>query len=102
MREDIRIWLEALRSGKYKQAEGALQVGDGYCCLGVYCVLNNISFIPAVIDENDNPHERNQEVYDKLRDLIGFDETETGIDMNDNGKSFSEIADFLEKEYFNA
>lgn len=32
-------WLRALRSGKYKQARGAMRVRDGktvlYCCLGV-------------------------------------------------------------------
>lgn len=30
-------WLEALRSGNYKQARGSLynQYSDGYCCLGV-------------------------------------------------------------------
>lgn len=28
-------WMAALRSGEYKQAYGALSVGNGYCCLGV-------------------------------------------------------------------
>jgi hypothetical protein len=28
-------WLDALRSGEYKQATGALKNGNGYCCLGV-------------------------------------------------------------------
>lgn len=32
-------WVEALRSGKYKQGQGALRTGDGYCCLGVLCEL---------------------------------------------------------------
>ena len=31
-------WLEALRSGKYKQGRWALRNGDNeYCCLGVLC-----------------------------------------------------------------
>lgn len=30
-------WIEALRSGKYKQTTGKLQDGVGYCCLGVAC-----------------------------------------------------------------
>ena len=28
-------WLEALRSGKYKQAQGKLHDGKRFCCLGV-------------------------------------------------------------------
>jgi hypothetical protein len=36
-------WLEALRSGGYKQARGQLKVasidGDRFCCLGVLCDL---------------------------------------------------------------
>lgn len=35
-RNELNIkWIEALRSGKYKQANGYLQTKDGYCCLGV-------------------------------------------------------------------
>lgn len=30
-------WLEALRSGKYKQDRGYLKTDEGYCCLGVLC-----------------------------------------------------------------
>lgn len=42
----IKKWVQALRSGMYKQAVGALaRPGDDgdvmYCCLGVACVLYN-------------------------------------------------------------
>jgi hypothetical protein len=30
-------WLEALRSGKYKQTVRNLKDNNGYCCLGVLC-----------------------------------------------------------------
>ena len=30
-------WVEALRSGKYKQAKGTLRNKEGFCCLGVLC-----------------------------------------------------------------
>ena len=30
-------WIEALRSGKYSQAQEELRVGDSFCCLGVLC-----------------------------------------------------------------
>lgn len=38
MKEDIKAkWVEALRSGNYKQTEGNLHDTRGYCCLGVLC-----------------------------------------------------------------
>lgn len=46
-KERIQLWVDALRSGEYRQATGALQaipkgwaIGEdekGYCCLGVAC-----------------------------------------------------------------
>lgn len=36
-----RKWLNALRSGKYKQGKGALEKDGKYCCLGVLqCVVD--------------------------------------------------------------
>jgi hypothetical protein len=35
--ERIEAWTAALRSGKYKQAQGRLRRGDSFCCLGVAC-----------------------------------------------------------------
>lgn len=34
-----KTWLDALRSGKYKQGTTYLKVDDCYCCLGVACEL---------------------------------------------------------------
>lgn len=42
-------WLDALNSGEYKQAKGALQVFDGYCCLGVACKV----LIPRELQRTD-------------------------------------------------
>ena len=40
-----KIWIKALRSGKYTQGQNALLSGDGsdakHCCLGVLCDLYN-------------------------------------------------------------
>ena len=32
-----KLWIKALRSGKYQQARESLRFGDAYCCLGVLC-----------------------------------------------------------------
>lgn len=34
-KERIKLWIDALRSGDYKQTTGCLVDGNGYCCLGV-------------------------------------------------------------------
>lgn len=40
MKKEVKKkWVAALRSGKYKQAKGALRSRNGYCCLGVLCDL---------------------------------------------------------------
>ena len=42
MNERIKkLWLEALRSGEYKQTKNYLRTGDGFCCLGVLCDLHS-------------------------------------------------------------
>ncbi len=36
-----KLWLKALRSGKYKQAKNVLKSSNGgFCCLGVLCDLH--------------------------------------------------------------
>ena len=45
-----RIWVDALRSGEYKQVGGRLKTLEGYCCLGVLCDLAvDRGIIPAPI-----------------------------------------------------
>lgn len=31
----VKLWIDALRSGEYRQARGALRTMTGHCCLGV-------------------------------------------------------------------
>lgn len=38
MRKAVKkLWVKALRSGKYKRTTGALKKNGGFCCLGVLC-----------------------------------------------------------------
>lgn len=117
----MRRWVDALRSRKYKQGIGALRVTgptkrsvDRYCCLGVLCDLhdpkrwNNDNdddgFYPdaaysyAISDsiwgcQNDLPVDVMREI-----NLSSLEESVL-IAMNDDGKKFHEIADYLEKKY---
>lgn len=40
MKENIKdLWVEALKSGQYKQTTNYLKTNEGYCCLGVLCEI---------------------------------------------------------------
>jgi hypothetical protein len=39
-KEVADAWVEALRSGDYRQAKGMLREGDNFCCLGVLCDIS--------------------------------------------------------------
>ena len=42
MNKDIKtLWVAALRSGDYEQAQGVLKRDGGFCCLGVLCDLHS-------------------------------------------------------------
>ena len=102
MNPDVKAkWVAALRSGVFKQGRGMLWRADGddkrrYCCLGV---LRNIT-------KGDSPAtaqypRASAACY--LSDVDGQEEsvlpghTESVLaGMNDEGKSFAQIADFIE------
>lgn len=90
-------WVAALRSGEYQQIKGKLHDGKGYCCMGV---------LHRLVTGRAPKSYWGLEAYDGSLDL-DFDECErpesTRVDgdttlmhMNDQGKSFAEIADYVE------
>lgn len=95
-------WIEALRSGKYKQGRGALRNGDTFCCLGVLCDISGVAKWDVTRYDG--------ELYmppKSVREWAGLDgypvylDGPTGDDvshLNDQmGLSFEEIADLIEK-----
>lgn len=46
-----KLWVAALRSGKYKQGKGQLKTDRGYCCLGVLEDLYIRHELPRVVSE---------------------------------------------------
>lgn len=96
-------WVEALRSGKYKQGNGVLldhtETGQELCCLGVLC---------DVIDPDgwlDGPNHLRHSLSDRPefnaplpRQLLSPSAQRTLTCMNDSEcKSFDEIADWVEQ-----
>lgn len=113
--ERKKEWVAALRSGDYKQGKHTLRHEDSFCCLGVACdlavkagaVSYEVSFdwktylygadkqsriLPKDViewlglEEDDDPH--NPRVGDYPTGLA---------QLNDDGVSFEDIADAIEK-----
>jgi hypothetical protein len=108
-RENRKKWVEALRSGKYKQGFYDLRdVYDNFCCLGILC---EIAGEEKYLDEDNNfwiygPKEENNTAgaTDFAKDFVGLIDGlghfESGVlsSMNDNGVPFDQIADVIESE----
>lgn len=90
-------WLKALRSGKYKQAKGRLRKKlnghYGYCCLGVLYKEINKEWpkVTRSIGVGYLPKKFSEEMK-----LSRSKQGDLAI-MNDGGQSFSQIADWIEK-----
>jgi hypothetical protein len=112
--KDIKTWTKALRSGKYKQTEGALQDSYGHCCLGVACdlfidkkkiVLDPSRGLMAGAFPEDQPKSPKwlANLNKDFKNLTGEDIAS----LNDEGSyvcevgrlTFNEIADLLEAVY---
>lgn len=119
-KEIAEKWVAALRSGEYKQGKEFLRTAtDEFCCLGVLCdlaVKNGVIISPRPRGEGrayeydgdsiSGVSSRTVRTWSGLRDFLGEffkDELRTGkmslARMNDNGKTFTEIADIIEKHY---
>lgn len=93
-------WLKALRSGEYAQCRERLMFDGGYCCLGVAAIVAGYE-LDTKNDRILRPGEVAARVSDSpsysALDDFGVKERAELIHMNDSGKSFAEIADFIEK-----
>jgi hypothetical protein len=110
-------WLEALRSGDYKQTTATLRSTDnGYCCLGVLCELALQEGIvrredgerwSTYIATGDGGGYSDCNLPEAVQEWAGIDEADPWLDgdntsrmaseWNDNEhKTFAEIADMIE------
>lgn len=103
-------WLDALRSGRFKQGAGALNFGGRHCCLGVLCEVAGLKALPRS-DGMGKGYDAREYIAPgsstimrlwisdpKFADQIGLPDAIASLAMrlNDDGKSFNEIADHLE------
>jgi hypothetical protein len=102
MREDVKkVWVEALRSGRYQQGTGVLRNEQNeFCCLGVLCDLGEKKAWHRPHGEDwgyEDPYCQHMppgSVYEGA--FLTSAEGGTVAEMNDSGKTFAEIADWIE------
>ena len=110
-------WLAALRSGDYRQGKYRLREGNDFCCLGVLCdVLSSDAGGEWVRPKEQksawpNTDSEMQEaagglLHERVPEIAGLNPNQLGVsfvphltlaDLNDQGKSFDQIADVIEK-----
>lgn len=102
-----KIWVEALRGGKYEQTLGKLRRNEKMCCLGVLCDLHSKAFGGQWDNESYlkweglPPPQVAAWAFGDSKELpiITRDDIEITLDdLNDANNSFSEIADLIEAQ----
>ena len=114
-------WLDALRSGRYRQTDSSLKTQFGriaephYCCLGVLIEIEAPEEfvrdgsglatlrweLPANADDPNVDDDLRSTSYLNRKLMERFDISEADMlaaaEMNDNGESFEQIADWIEE-----
>jgi hypothetical protein len=96
-----KLWVEALRSGKYPQTSGCLRDTKGFCCLAVLCDIHSQE---TGTNWNDGDYLNQSDILppgvvkwaelDSNNPILCEDMSAT--DANDEeGLSFSQIADLI-------
>jgi hypothetical protein len=128
MNNNVKKWIAALRSGKYKQGLQCLCAGDEFCCLGVACdlyaqehdlkwspasnvapvvgslsLLGQASHLPIEVIlwlgmQNAFGRHWPQKMHGEEEEEGEEEETTSLSILNDLGKTFEEIADIIESE----
>ena len=62
-KEHRRLWVQALRSGKYAQYLGYLHTNGGFCCLGVACDISGLGEWYKLYDRSCFSHYKISEGY---------------------------------------
>ena len=100
-------WLEALRSGEYKQGRGALRnKDDEYCCLGVLCdVVKGSDGVQMSWADDGNLWTLGSFIGYPPPRVMYLADLNSGqvlqlITRNDDwGNTFEEIADYIEENF---
>ena len=118
-----QLWLTALRSGEYTQCQSALNTNGSYCCLGVLCEVavgqglevevtttahrvgngeiysyksynGETGTLPTVVKEWAGLPNVNPITTEKVAVY-----RQTLAELNDQGHTFAQIADIIERDF---
>lgn len=107
MNEIAKKWVENLENGSYEQGVGLLRQNDEFCCLGVLCDMAVKAGIipPANKVASTWFYDGEAEILPTLvREWVGLISPNGNFggsclsEMNDNEKTFAEIAEFIKTE----
>ena len=94
-----RAWVDALRSGKYKQGDMALQTDQTFCCLGVACDLARKAGVEVTLNQDNEITGEHLGNEPQVKDWLGLrnnsgvlSSTISLVSLNDSGISFEIIA----------
>lgn len=96
-------WVDALRSGEYEQGKEYLEDDNKYCCLGIACSIaeeNGIAVnknIDGSLSGFTLRFQTQAQEWLGIIDDIGRYQCTSLARLNDDGSSFLEIADVIEK-----
>lgn len=90
-------WVAALRSGKYAQGNAGLRNGNRFCCLGVLADVCGVKWLARTEANGWYDADKNGigGYYGESAGLSIHDQR-TLAQLNDVGKPFTEIADYIE------
>jgi len=110
-------WVKALRSGEYGQTKEVLKDTGGFCCLGVLCDVFakedgrrewRVSELSSMADGEFGLHTRDKGMPSALIGIWSGLDFSTRVEIdgdwktlwqhNDDGSTFAEIADAIEKQ----
>lgn len=115
-KENIKKWVDTLRSGSYGQCRGKLNNGEGFCCLGVACEVAMVNQV-TIAKEKAEHCLHTKWTYDgtgyslpeSVQQWLGVEDCpmlvkdgveKEAIALNDEDKvSFAVIADWIEATY---
>ena len=93
-------WVAALRSGEYKQGQHVLRNSlDHFCCLGVLADIHSPDKWSLDKSTDNYKHDGYWEAFPRtLEDagIIASSAMNYLSEMNDSGRTFAEIADYIE------
>ena len=100
--EHINKWVKELRSGNHAQTRGTLKrkIDEnqvGYCCLGVF--VEKVEGKKVKTESSKSFEEGADKWYELCDRKIPPELKGALITMNDNGDTFIEIADYIERWY---